>query len=107
MAIDVARLVRQLPSQYPFVLVDRVLEHDARGRLLARRAAPGGAFFPSPQRRLRYLTSISVNPSASLRSSQTSLRDQRRPSRSRAAGIGRWLDICFDFRTYLHKMQGV
>ncbi|MBI3931927.1 MAG: acyl-ACP--UDP-N-acetylglucosamine O-acyltransferase [Acidobacteria bacterium] len=29
--IDIGRLIRQIPSQYPFVLVDRVLEHDAGG----------------------------------------------------------------------------
>ncbi len=53
-AIDIAGLVRQIPSQYPFVLVDRVLEHDPatglvasqerdRVRGLLRRALPRGA----------------------------------------------------------------
>ena len=31
-SIDIGRLVRQIPSQYPFVLVDRVLEHDPAAR---------------------------------------------------------------------------
>ncbi len=29
--IDIGRLIRQIPSQYPFVLVDRVLDHDDSG----------------------------------------------------------------------------
>lgn len=29
--IDIGRLIRQIPSQYPFVLVDRVLDHDQAG----------------------------------------------------------------------------
>ena len=34
-SIDIAGLIRQIPTQYPFVLVDRVLEHDPAGRLVA------------------------------------------------------------------------
>ena len=33
--------VRQIPTQYPFVLVDRVLEHDPGGRLLASKNVTG------------------------------------------------------------------
>lgn len=43
--IDVARLIRQIPSQYPFVLVDRVLEHDPRGRLVAIKNVTGSEEF--------------------------------------------------------------
>ncbi len=32
---EIGRLVRQLPTQYPFVLVDRIIEHDPAGRLVA------------------------------------------------------------------------
>jgi UDP-N-acetylglucosamine acyltransferase len=39
--VDVARLVRQIPTQYPFVLVDRVLEHHASGRLVAVKNVTG------------------------------------------------------------------
>ena len=39
--VDVARLVRQIPTQYPFVLVDRVLEHDPKGRLVAVKNVTG------------------------------------------------------------------
>jgi len=39
--VDVARLVRQIPTQYPFVLVDRVLEHDPSGRLVAVKNVTG------------------------------------------------------------------
>jgi 3-hydroxyacyl-[acyl-carrier-protein] dehydratase len=39
--VDVARLVRQIPTQYPFVLVDRVLEHDPAGRLVAVKNVTG------------------------------------------------------------------
>jgi UDP-N-acetylglucosamine acyltransferase len=50
-AIDVASLVRQIPSQYPFVLVDRVLEHDAATGLVATKNVAGtedffGGHFP-------------------------------------------------------------
>jgi 3-hydroxyacyl-[acyl-carrier-protein] dehydratase len=38
---DVARLVRQIPTQYPFVLVDRVLEHHPSGRLVAVKNVTG------------------------------------------------------------------
>jgi UDP-N-acetylglucosamine acyltransferase len=40
-AIDIASLVRQIPSQYPFVLVDRVLEHDAATGLVASKNVTG------------------------------------------------------------------
>jgi UDP-N-acetylglucosamine acyltransferase len=39
--IDLGRLVRQIPSQYPFVLVDRVLAHDPRGSLVAAKNVTG------------------------------------------------------------------
>jgi UDP-N-acetylglucosamine acyltransferase len=32
---EIGRLVRQIPTQYPFVLVDRIVEHDPAGRLVA------------------------------------------------------------------------
>jgi beta-hydroxyacyl-ACP dehydratase FabZ len=38
---EIGRLVRQIPTQYPFVLVDRILEHDARGRLVAAKSVTG------------------------------------------------------------------
>jgi len=44
-AIDIAGLIRQIPSQYPFVLVDRVLEHDPAGRLLAVKNVTGSEEF--------------------------------------------------------------
>src|SRR6185436_5532856 len=44
-AVDIARLIRQIPSQYPFVLVDRVLEHDPGGRLLALKNVTGSEQF--------------------------------------------------------------
>ena len=44
-AIDIARLIRQIPSQYPFVLVDRVLEHDPEGRLVALKNVTGSEEF--------------------------------------------------------------
>jgi UDP-N-acetylglucosamine acyltransferase len=43
--IDIGRLVRQIPSQYPFVLVDRVLEHDPGGRLVAIKNVTGSEEF--------------------------------------------------------------
>jgi UDP-N-acetylglucosamine acyltransferase len=39
--IDIPGLIRQIPSQYPFVLVDRVLEHDPKGRLVALKNVTG------------------------------------------------------------------
>ncbi len=50
-AIDIAGLVRQIPSQYPFVLVDRVLEHDPASGLVASKNVTGtedffGGHFP-------------------------------------------------------------
>jgi UDP-N-acetylglucosamine acyltransferase len=38
---EIGRLVRQIPTQYPFVLVDRILEHDPRGRLVAAKSVTG------------------------------------------------------------------
>jgi UDP-N-acetylglucosamine acyltransferase len=43
--IDVPGLLRQIPSQYPFVLVDRVLEHDKAGRLVAVKNVTGAEEF--------------------------------------------------------------
>jgi UDP-N-acetylglucosamine acyltransferase len=42
---EVGRLVRQIPTQYPFVLVDRILEHDERGRLVALKNVTGAEDF--------------------------------------------------------------
>jgi UDP-N-acetylglucosamine acyltransferase len=39
--IDIGGLIRQIPSQYPFVLVDRVLEHDPREGLVALKNVTG------------------------------------------------------------------
>jgi UDP-N-acetylglucosamine acyltransferase len=44
-SIDVARLIRQIPTQYPFVLVDRVLEHGPEGRLVAIKNVTGSEEF--------------------------------------------------------------
>ena len=38
---EIGRLVRQIPTQYPFVLVDRILEHDPEGRLVAAKNVSG------------------------------------------------------------------
>lgn len=43
--IDIGRLIRQIPSQYPFVLVDRVLEHDPKGGLVAVKNVTGSEEF--------------------------------------------------------------
>ncbi len=42
---EVGRLVRQLPTQYPFVLVDRIVEHDGVGRLVAAKNVTGSEDF--------------------------------------------------------------
>ena len=42
---EIGRLVRQIPTQYPFVLVDRILEHDPAGRLLAVKNVTGAEDF--------------------------------------------------------------
>ncbi|HXY38642.1 MAG TPA: 3-hydroxyacyl-ACP dehydratase FabZ [Vicinamibacteria bacterium] len=42
---EIGRLVRQLPTQYPFVLVDRILEHDDTGRLVAAKNVTGAEDF--------------------------------------------------------------
>jgi UDP-N-acetylglucosamine acyltransferase len=44
-SIDIAGLVRQIPTQYPFVLVDRVVEHDPGGRLVAIKNVTGSEEF--------------------------------------------------------------
>jgi UDP-N-acetylglucosamine acyltransferase len=38
---EIGRLVRQIPTQYPFVLVDRIVEHEASGRLVAAKNVSG------------------------------------------------------------------
>jgi UDP-N-acetylglucosamine acyltransferase len=38
---EIGRLVHQIPTQYPFVLVDRIVEHDAGGRLVAAKNVSG------------------------------------------------------------------
>lgn len=43
--IDIGNLVRQIPNQYPFVLVDRVLDHDPAGALVATKNVTGGEDF--------------------------------------------------------------
>jgi len=43
--IDIGSLVRQIPSQYPFVLVDRVIAHDPGGSLVATKNVTGGEDF--------------------------------------------------------------
>ena len=42
---EIGRLVRQLPTQYPFVLVDRIVEHDRAGRLVASKNVTGAEDF--------------------------------------------------------------
>jgi UDP-N-acetylglucosamine acyltransferase len=42
---EIGRLVRQIPTQYPFVLVDRIVEHDAEGRLVALKNVTGAEDF--------------------------------------------------------------
>lgn len=45
-SIDIPRLLRQIPSQYPFVLVDRVLDHDpARGLVALKNVSGAEDFF--------------------------------------------------------------
>ena len=47
--IDVPRPPPPDPSQYPFVLVDRILEHDTTGRLVALKNVTGSEeFFAGP-----------------------------------------------------------
>lgn len=43
--IDIGRLVRQIPSQYPFVLVDRILEHDREGLVATKNLTGSEDFF--------------------------------------------------------------
>jgi UDP-N-acetylglucosamine acyltransferase len=42
---EIGRLVRKIPTQYPFVLVDRILEHDPGGRLVASKNVTGSEDF--------------------------------------------------------------
>ena len=42
---EIGRLVRQIPTQYPFVLVDRIVEHDPGGRLVAAKNVTGAEDF--------------------------------------------------------------
>lgn len=42
---EIGRLVRQLPTQYPFVLVDRIVEHERSGRLVAAKNVTGSEDF--------------------------------------------------------------
>jgi UDP-N-acetylglucosamine acyltransferase len=44
-SIDIDTLVRQIPTQYPFVLVDRVLEHDPAGHMVAIKNVTGSEEF--------------------------------------------------------------
>jgi UDP-N-acetylglucosamine acyltransferase len=44
-SIDVGVLARRIPQQYPFVLVDRVVEYDPAGRLVALKAVTGAEEF--------------------------------------------------------------
>src|SRR4026208_2117423 len=44
-SIDIAGLIRPIPTQYPFVLVDRALEHDPARRLVASKNVPGSEEF--------------------------------------------------------------
>src|SRR6185436_12270862 len=44
-SIDIAGLIRQIPTQYPFVLVDRVIEYDPAGRLVAVKVLTGSEEF--------------------------------------------------------------
>jgi UDP-N-acetylglucosamine acyltransferase len=44
-SIDIPSLIRQIPTQYPFVLVDRVLEHDPAGRIVALKNVTGSEEF--------------------------------------------------------------
>jgi UDP-N-acetylglucosamine acyltransferase len=43
--IDIGSLVRLIPSQYPFVLVDRIVEHDPQGLVATKNVTGGEEFF--------------------------------------------------------------
>ncbi|HET7746419.1 MAG TPA: acyl-ACP--UDP-N-acetylglucosamine O-acyltransferase [Vicinamibacteria bacterium] len=43
--VDIPGLLRQIPTQYPFVLVDRILEHDPAGRIVALKNGTGSEEF--------------------------------------------------------------
>jgi UDP-N-acetylglucosamine acyltransferase len=42
---EIGRLVREIPTHYPFVLVDRILEHDPGGRMVATKNVTAGEDF--------------------------------------------------------------
>jgi UDP-N-acetylglucosamine acyltransferase len=42
---EIGRLVRQIPTQYPFVLVDRIVDYDPSGRLVAAKNVTGAEDF--------------------------------------------------------------
>ncbi|HWX23570.1 MAG TPA: 3-hydroxyacyl-ACP dehydratase FabZ, partial [Vicinamibacteria bacterium] len=44
-SIDIGGLIRQIPSQYPFVLVDRVLEYDREGLVAVKSVTGSEEFF--------------------------------------------------------------
>jgi UDP-N-acetylglucosamine acyltransferase len=44
-SIDIASLIRQIPTQYPFVLVDRIVEHDPAGRIVGLKNVTGSEEF--------------------------------------------------------------
>ncbi len=44
-SVDIASLIRQIPTQYPFVLVDRIVEHDPAGRIVAIKNVTGSEEF--------------------------------------------------------------
>jgi len=44
-SIDIPSLIRQIPTQYPFVLVDRIIEHDPAGRIVAIKNVTGSEEF--------------------------------------------------------------
>src|SRR5688572_17622292 len=44
-SIDIPSLIRQIPTQYPFVLVDRIVEHDPAGRIVAIKNVTGSEEF--------------------------------------------------------------
>ncbi len=44
-SVDIVSLIRQIPTQYPFVLVDRIVEHDPAGRIVAVKNVTGSEEF--------------------------------------------------------------
>ncbi len=43
--IDIGTLIRRIPSQYPFILVDRILEYDPKARLVASKTVTAAEEF--------------------------------------------------------------